>query len=112
MLALLHYSMGMPFYRLAQLQRHLQTPVPESTQWDLLNKHVPLLQPVYDLLLHLAAQGDLLHSDDSYVRILEFMGKRRADLLAKGKLENPDRTGLFTTAIVGLDHRFGHFALS
>jgi hypothetical protein len=36
------------------------------------------------------------------MRILEFMGKRRAQLLASGQLPDPDRTGLFTTAIVSI----------
>jgi hypothetical protein len=34
------------------------------------------------------------------VRILSFMGERRAKLLQAGELPDPDRTGLFTTAIV------------
>ena len=46
-----------------------------------------------------AAQGTIVHDDDTYVRILALMGKRRADLLSRGELENPERTGLFTTAI-------------
>jgi hypothetical protein len=36
------------------------------------------------------------------MRVLEFMGKRRAKLLANGNLPDPARTGLFTTAIVSI----------
>jgi transposase len=46
-----------------------------------------------------------------YMRILEFMGKRRAALLAAGKLPDPERTGLFTTAIVAIVHLIGAIAL-
>jgi hypothetical protein len=55
---------------------------------------------VFNEIERRAAQGSLLHNDDSTVRMLAFMGKRRAALVAQGKLEHPERTGLFTTAIV------------
>jgi hypothetical protein len=41
-----------------------------------------------------------VHNDDTYVRILALMGKRRDELVAAGELELPERTGLFTTGIV------------
>ena len=41
-----------------------------------------------------AAQGSVIHDDDTYVRILSFMGERRAKLLQAGELPDPDRTGL------------------
>jgi hypothetical protein len=52
--------------------------------------------------LKLAAQGTVLHNDDTFVRILELMGKRRSDLFKQGALDDPERTGLFTTAVVSL----------
>lgn len=100
MLAELRYGSGMPLNRLDHLQRDLQTPVPSSTQWDILAERVELVRPAYNELLRLAAQGDVVHNDDSYVRILAFMGKRRAALVAAGKLPDPERTGMFTTGIV------------
>ncbi len=111
MIALLHYGAGMPLHRLARLQDHLQTPVPTSTQWDLIDAHGELVQPVYDELVHVAAQGEVLHHDDSYVRILEFMGKRRAALVANGALPAPERTGLFTTAVVSIIAGVGRIAV-
>lgn len=102
MMALLRYGTGMPFHRLDRLQRDLNTPVPSSTQWDVVNDRVELLRPVYDELVRLAAQGSVVHNDDSYMRVLHFMGKRRAALLKKGQLPDPERTGLFTTAIVSI----------
>jgi transposase len=102
MLALLRYGTGMPFYRLDHLQRDLETPVPSSTQWDVLDQRVELVRPAYDELFRQAAQGSVMHNDDTFVRILELMGKRKAALLASGGFEDPERTGLFTTAIVSV----------
>jgi hypothetical protein len=111
MTAILRYGGGMPFNRLDHLQRDLDTPLPASTQWDIVNEGVALVEPAFKELERFAAQGTVLHNDDSYVRILEFMGKRRAKLLAKGKLADPERTGLFTTAIVSIVAAVGTIAL-
>jgi len=61
-----------------------------------------LFKPVFDGLERQAAQGSVVHNDDTYVRILSFMGKRRAELLKRGELPDPERTGLYTTAIVSI----------
>jgi len=102
MMALLRYRAGLPLHRLDRLERHLATPVPASTQWEVVNQRVDDVRPVFDELRRQAAQGQVMHNDDSYARILAFMGKRRAALLAEGKLPDPDRTGIFTTAIVSI----------
>ena len=104
MMALLRYGAGMPLNRLAHLQRDLATPVPASTQWDIARERSDLVRPVFEELCRQAAQGEVVHNDDTYVRILEFMGKRRAELLRRGELPDPDRTGLFTTAVVSRTH--------
>jgi hypothetical protein len=62
--------------------------------------NAPAFEPVFAELERHAAQGTLLHNDDTYVRVLEFMGKGRAELLRNGELPAPDRVGMFTTAIV------------
>jgi hypothetical protein len=111
MIAIVHYGAGMPFHRLDHLQRDLDTPLPASTQWDLVNEAVALVEPAYDELVRAAAQGKVLHNDDSYMRILELMGKRRAKLLASGQLPDPERTGLFTTAVVSIVPAIGAIAL-
>lgn len=100
MIALCRYGTGLPHNRLERLQRNLQTPLSSSTQWDALASRAPELKPALEHLEHLGAQGDVLHDDDTYVRILAFMGERRAQLLHDGQLPAPDRTGLFTTAII------------
>ncbi|HKU41988.1 MAG TPA: IS66 family transposase [Polyangiales bacterium] len=100
MIALCRYGTGLPHHRLERLQRNLQTPISSSTQWDGLDQRAGEVKPVFALLEHLAAQGTVIHDDDTYVRILAFMGERRAKLLQSGDLPDPERTGLFTTAIV------------
>jgi transposase len=100
MIALLHYGTGMPFNRLAHLQGNVQTPVPATTQWQVVRDHADALRPVFDALKDRAADAEVLHNDDTYVRILDLMGKRRAQRLEAGELDAPDRTGLFTTGVV------------
>jgi hypothetical protein len=101
-MALLRYRVGTPLHRLDRLQRNLETPVPASTQWEVVRDHADAVVPVHDELCRRAASGRLLHNDDTSVRILELMGKRRAELVAHGELPDPDRTGLFTTGFVSL----------
>lgn len=100
MMTVLRYGMGMPLHRLEVMQRFLRVPVPASTQWHVALEHLPDVLPVYDVLVALAANAPLVQSDDTYVRILELMGKRRDKLVTSNALELPDRTGLFTTGIV------------
>ncbi len=102
MMVLTRYRIGVPLNRLDDWQRHLETPVPASTQWEVVDEHSSDVMPVFGVLLRLGAQGQILHDDDSFARILAFMGKRRAELLLRGELEDPERTGLFTTAVVSI----------
>lgn len=102
MIGMMHYQAGMPLSRLANLQQQLQVAVPASTQWDVINDGADSLVPVFNTLVDQAAGGRVLHVDDSYVRILELMGKRRELLVADSSLSKPERTGLFTTAVVSI----------
>lgn len=100
MMALLRYGAGMPLNRLDRLQKNLDTPLPASTQWEVARDHVRAVKPVFDELCRQAAQGRIVYNDDTSIRILALMGKRRAKLCAKGELPDPERTGLFTTAVI------------
>jgi transposase len=102
MMALMRYGTGLPLHRLGRLQESLGIPLPASTQWEVVLERVAALTPIYDELVRRAAAGSVLHNDDTYMRILEFIGRRRAKLLASGELPDPDRTGLFTTALVSI----------
>lgn len=97
MIAVLKYGSGLPFNRLAGLQRNLETPLPASTQWDVVHAFAASVSPAYDELLRQAAQGEVLHNDDTTIKILEAMGQRKAD----SSDEDPStRTGLFTSGVV------------
>ncbi len=102
MIGLLKYGTGMPFNRLERLQRGFGIPVPASTQWDVVKAAADDMTPVYAEIIRQAAQGDLLHNDDTTARILDLMGLRREKAQAKGELENEDRTGIFTTGILSV----------
>lgn len=103
MMAYLRFRAGLPHNRLQRLQRHLGTPLAASTQWDVLHERVKAPKAIYGELLRRGAQGSIVHNDDTYARILAFMGKRRAELLRQGELPDPERTGLFTTAVLSLE---------
>src|SRR5262249_58975792 len=92
--------------RLEGLQGHLDIPLPASTQWDIVAAVAADLAPAFAELIRQAAQGEVLHNDDTTVRILELMGQRgRPEALARAEGEGNDaeqRTGLFTSGVVAL----------
>jgi transposase len=107
MIGLLKYGSGLPFNRLEGLQGHLDIPLPASTQWDIVQAVAANLTPAFDELIRQAAQGDVLHNDDTTVKILELMGQRgRPENLARAGDDDDERTGLFTSGVVAL--RAGH----
>jgi len=100
-IAVLKYGHGFPFHRLEHLQAHLGIPLPASTQWELVAQKASSILPVYECLMEQAAQGELLHNDDTAMKILQYLGKRAE------KYEDPDsdkaaRTGIFTTGIISV----------
>ena len=76
MIALLKYGTGMPFNRTETLQGSLGVPLPASTQWDIVEAQAERAEPVFTELVQQAAQGDVVHNDDTGVKILEMMGER------------------------------------
>jgi transposase len=76
MIALLKYGTGVPFNRAETLEGSLGIPLPASTQWDLVAAQAEHAEPVFGELVRQAAQGDVLHNDDTTVKILELMDKR------------------------------------
>jgi len=73
MVAVLKYGCGFPFYRFEGLQNNAQVPLPTSTQWEIVEAAIPKLQPAYKELTRQSAQGEVLHNDDTTVKILELM---------------------------------------
>lgn len=93
-IALLKYGSGLPFNRIEGLQNNLGTPLPSSTQWDILKQSALHPKPAYEKLIELAAQGEVLHNDDTTMKI--------QSLLKENKEKAPSRKGMFTTGIVSI----------
>jgi transposase len=107
MIGLLKYGSGLPFNRLEGLQGDLGVPLPASTQWDIVEAVAESLTPVFDELIRQAAQGEVVHNDDTTVKILELMGESaRQEALADAEGVADGRRGLFTSGVVAL--RDGH----
>jgi transposase len=105
MIGLLKYGSGLPFNRLEGLQGHLEIPLPASTQWDIVQAVATNLAPAFEELIRQAAQGEVLHNDDTTVKILELMGRSRPEdrAVAAGEGNAADeRSGLFTSGVVAL----------
>lgn len=93
MMAQLRYGSGMPFQRLERLQKSLGIPLPAATQWDVVEQASGPVWPAFDELVRQAAQGEVMHNDDTGMRIL----KLAREPAPAGKAE---RTGVFTTGIL------------
>jgi transposase len=110
MIGLLKYGSGLPFNRLDGLQGNLEVPLPASTQWDIVRVVGANVAPAFEELVRQAAQGDVLHNDDTTVKILELMGPDgRQDALrsaAEDASVADERSGLYTSGVVAL--RDGH----
>jgi hypothetical protein len=72
-IALLRYGTGVPFYRLERLQKNFRIPVPDATQWDIVESAVKPMLPVYRALLYEAAQGQVVYNDDTGGKVLDLM---------------------------------------
>jgi hypothetical protein len=113
MIGLLRYGTGLPWNRLEQLQSWLGIPMPASTQWELVRDAEPALAPVLAELVRQAAQGKVLHNDDTTMKVLEMMedAKPLTPAAKAHAASDDDRTGVYTTGIVSLisDHRVALF---
>ncbi len=100
MIALLKYGSGLPFNRLRKLEGNLGIPLPAATQWDIVNETATEIFLAYGELIRQAAQGEVLHNDDTTAKILQWMGKRKEKALRSSSEGGSDRTGIFTSGIV------------
>jgi len=76
------------------MQADLAVRLPASTQWELMAQTGQALEPVHQTLMSLAAQGHLIHNDDTPMRV-QSLAKAAAPA-AQGK----ERTGVFTTVLL------------
>jgi hypothetical protein len=98
MIACLKYGAGFPFNRLEKLEANLGIPLPAATQWDLVKDPCEVFEPVFDALIGEAAQGEVLHNDDTPMKILELMAENHRP--EESSEEPSKRTGLFTSGVI------------
>ena len=91
MIAQLKYGAGTPFYRLEQLEKQMGIPLPAATQWEIVEEAAQVIKPARDELIRQAAQGTVVHNDDTSMRVLRL--KRDP---------SDERTGVFTSGIVSV----------
>ena len=89
MIAQLKYGSGIPFYRLEQLEAQLGIPLPAATQWEIVEEAAELIKPARDELIRQAAQGEVLHNDDTSMRVLQ--AGARAGRRAHRRVHQRDR---------------------
>lgn len=102
MLMINKYFMSVPLYRQDRLQDYLGIPLPDSTQWDLMYRHKPMLEKLHHALWVDAANGIGISYDDTSVKILSEIKTKKAAVKGEKKQHN-----CFTTGIVSAheDHR-------
>lgn len=91
MIAQMKYGTGMPFHRLERLEQNMGIPLPAATQWEIVEEAAELIRPAYEELIRQAAQGEVLHNDDTSMRVLH-LAREPSD----------DRTGVFTSGVVSV----------
>jgi len=91
MIAQLKYGSGTPFNRLEQLESQLGIPLPAATQWEIVEEAAQPLKPALDELIRQAAQGTVVHNDDTGMRVLRLKRDPK-----------DERTGVFTSGIVSV----------
>lgn len=111
MIGMLKYGAGMPFNRIERLQAGMGIPMPAATQWELVERASVLLDPAHESMIDQAAQGELLHNDDTTAKILEYFAGVEPEPEALGGESADGRTGVFTSGIVSVTggHRIGLF---
>jgi transposase len=95
MVPLLKYGAGLPFYRLEKLQESFGVPLPASTQWEIVERTADQIHPVFSELMRQAAQGEILHNDDTTMKIL-------ANLQNNDSQDPSSRKGSFTTGVLAV----------
>ena len=111
MIALLKYGSGLPFNRLERLQGSLGIPLPAATQWDILTDCPEVFVPIHEALIRTAAGGQVLHNDDTGMKVLSLTAPSEPDRQGGEQQTKSDRKGVFTSGIVSVldDHRIALF---
>ena len=109
MIGLLRYGAGLPFNRIEKLERGMGIPLPAATQWEVVSRASGPLEPAHEELIRQAAQGEVLHNDDTTMKVLELgSGRPEEETAAK---DADERTGVYTSGIISVSqgHRIALF---
>ncbi len=101
MIALLKYGSGLPFNRLERLQGSLGIPLPAATQWQIVEQSADRIEPVFEAMIRQAAQGRVLHNDDTTMKVLGLATEHK-EPTDSDPGQVPGRTGVFTSGIVSV----------
>jgi hypothetical protein len=91
-LALAHYHLGLPFKRIESFQDLVGMPLPDATQWELVEQVADDAYPLYEYLKWLGAQQPLVYQDDTGARVLSLIQENQAE-------PPPERKGMYTTVL-------------
>lgn len=98
-IALLKYAAGFPFYRMGAIQKYLKIPISPSELWKMLEPLIEVGMEVFKHLRELAAQGAIVHNDDTVNRVLE-LTKAAQERAKTGKKGQKSRKKIFTSGIL------------
>ena len=74
-LALHKFFLAVPYHRMDSYQKMLNIPLPDSTQWNLIEALASSCYPVFNIAKRLAANSKIMWNDDTVNRILEVMAE-------------------------------------
>jgi hypothetical protein len=101
MIALLRYGSGFPWHRLARLEKSLDIPLPAGTQCEIVTEVADSIRPAMEELIRQAAQGEVLHNDDTSMPVLTLRRNRsQGEDQDEEESDSAERTGVFTSGIV------------
>jgi transposase len=84
-IALMRYGGGLPWHRQAGLQAMGGAPLSEATMWERCEATADAAMGIFLSLMRLAASGEVMHTDDTWVRILSCL---KEDKEEKGRATN------------------------
>ncbi|RKZ62732.1 MAG: IS66 family transposase [Gammaproteobacteria bacterium] len=91
-LAIMHYYMGLPFKRIELYQQMMGIPLPDATQFELVESVADVGYRIYEYMKHCAADSQLAYHDDTTARILS--------MIKENQQSTPKRKAMYTTAMV------------
>ncbi len=98
-LVMSRYGSAVPFHRTAQLQQMTGVPLSSSTQFERCEQVADALLPVYLEMVEEASCCDLIHADDTPVRILSLIEENK-------QLPKKARRAVQTSGMVGVDEAY------